>query len=53
MQFDEKGRLNNKKKKSSFLKKIVDRAEDVVTLDDLRDHSMSNYLKNLKKLANS
>lgn len=53
MQFDEKGRLNNKKKKTSFLKKIVDRAEDAVKLEDLRDHSMSNYLKNLKRLANS
>jgi len=53
MQFDEKGRLNNKKKKSSFLKKVVNRAEDVVTLDDLRDHQMSNYLKNLARLASS
>jgi len=53
MHFDEKGKLNNKKKKSSFLKKIVDRAEDVVTLDNLRDHQMSNYLKNLKRLAKS
>jgi len=53
MQFDEKGRLNNKKKKTSIFKKILDRAEDIVTADDLRDHSMSNYLKNLKRLANS
>lgn len=50
MHFDEKGKLNNKKK-SSLLKKIGNRIKDTVTLDDLRDHQMSNYLKNLKRLA--
>ena len=54
MRFDEKGRLEaKKKKKKSLLKKIGDRIEDTATLDDLRDHPMSQYLKNLKRLADS
>lgn len=52
MHFDKKGRLNNRKK-SSLLKKIGKRVKDTVMLDDLRDHQMSNYLKNLKRLAKS
>jgi triacylglycerol lipase len=51
MHFDKNGKLETKKKKTSLLKKIVNRVEDVVTLDDLRDHPMSNYLKDLAKLA--
>lgn len=53
MQFDEKGRLNNKMKKSSFRKKLVNRAEDIIAADDLTDHKMFNYLKNLKRLVKS
>ena len=53
MHFDKKGNLDKKKKSKNLLKKIVGRTEDVVTLDDLRDHPMSNYLKNLKRLVNS
>jgi len=53
MKFDEKGNLNNKKKKSSLLNKIGDKIKDTATLENLRDHSMSQYRKNLKRLANS
>ena len=51
--FNKKGRLDNKKKKKSLLKKIEKRVTDTVTLDQLQDHQMSNYLKNLKRLCKS
>lgn len=47
--FDYKGRLDNKKKKKTLLEKIEKRVKNTVTLDQLRDHQMSNYLKNLKR----
>lgn len=51
--FDKKGKLDSKKKKKSLIKKVGKVIKDTVTADQLRDHSMSNYLKNLKKLAKS
>jgi len=41
------------KRKEEPAEKIGNRIEDAVTLDDLRDHLMANYLKNLGRLVES
>jgi triacylglycerol lipase len=51
--FNEYGKINDKITWDQILlRRIGERIEDILALDDIKDHSMINYLNNLAWLAN-
>jgi hypothetical protein len=51
--FDQYGRVNDKITWDHILlRKIGERIEDILGLDDIKDHEMIHYAKNLAWLAN-
>jgi triacylglycerol lipase len=51
--FDQYGKINDKITWDQILlKRVGERIEDILGLDDFKDHEMTNYLRNLEWLAN-